>query len=93
MKDYHDLYLKCNVLLLDDVFEKFKESSLKHYGLCLSHYFSAQALTWDAMVNMTKIELEVISKSDMPLIFEKSMRGGVIKFLKDIIKPLWLCYV
>ena len=24
MKDYYDLYLKCDVLLLTDMFEKFK---------------------------------------------------------------------
>ena len=29
MKDYHDLYLKCDVLLLADVFEKFGNNSLK----------------------------------------------------------------
>ena len=34
MKDYHDLYLKCNVLLLTDVFEKCRTNSLKNYGLC-----------------------------------------------------------
>ena len=39
MKDYHDLYLKCEVLLLADVFKKFKNSSFKNYGLCPSHYF------------------------------------------------------
>ena len=32
-KDYHDLYLKCNVLLLVDVFEKFRNNSLKNCGL------------------------------------------------------------
>ena len=30
MKDYHDLYLKCDVLLLVDVLEKFRKSSLKN---------------------------------------------------------------
>ena len=39
MKDYHDLYLKCDVLLFADMFEKFRNSSLKYYGLCPSHYF------------------------------------------------------
>ena len=32
MKDYHDLYLKCDILLLADVFEKFRNNSLKNYG-------------------------------------------------------------
>ena len=29
MKDYHALYLKCDVLLLADVFEKVRNNSLK----------------------------------------------------------------
>ena len=33
VKDYHDLYLKCDVLLLSDAFEKFRNNSLKHYVL------------------------------------------------------------
>ena len=33
MKDYHDLYLKCNVLLLADVFKKFRNGNLKSYAL------------------------------------------------------------
>ena len=41
MKDYYDLYLKCDVLLLADVFGKFRQNSLKDYGLCSSHYLSA----------------------------------------------------
>ena len=44
MKDcivlFHDLYLKCNVLLLDDVFEKFTNNRFKNEGLCPSHYLS-----------------------------------------------------
>ena len=44
MKDYHDLHLKCNILLLGDVFEKFGNNSLKNYGLRPSHYLSAPVL-------------------------------------------------
>ena len=31
VKYYHDLYLKCNILLLADVFKKFRNNSLKNY--------------------------------------------------------------
>ena len=45
MKGYDDLYLKCQVLLLADVFEKFRNNSLKNYGLCPSHCLSAPGLS------------------------------------------------
>ena len=77
MKDYHDLYLKCDVLLLADAFEKFRNNSLRNYGLCPSHYLSAPALSWDAMLNMTKVELELITDPDMYIFFEKGMSGKV----------------
>ena len=55
MKDYHDLYLKCDVLLLANVFEKFTNNSLKNYGLCPSNYLSAPGWSWNAVLKMTKI--------------------------------------
>ena len=65
MKNYHDLHLKCDVSLLADVLaEKFRNSSLKNYRLCPSHYLSAPALYWDAMFNTTKIELELDPKQE-----------------------------
>ena len=43
MKKYHDLQLKCDVLLLADVFERFRNGKMKNDGLCPSHFFSAPA--------------------------------------------------
>ena len=77
MKDYHDLHLKCVVLLLEDVFEKFRNNRLKDYGLCPSHYLSPPALIWEAMLNMIEVELELIPDPDIYIFFEKSARGGV----------------
>ena len=77
VKDYHNLCLKCDVLLLADVFEKLRNNSLKNYGLCPSHYLSASALSCDAMLNMKKVELKLIPDPDMFIFPEKGMRGGV----------------
>ena len=71
MKDYHDLYLKCDVLLIADVIEKSRNGSLKNNGLYPSHYFSAPALSLDAMLDMRKVELELISDADMYLFLRK----------------------
>ena len=46
MKDYHDLYLKCDILLFADAFEKFRNNSLKKYQLCPCHYLSTPSLVW-----------------------------------------------
>ena len=59
MKDYHDLYLKCEVLFVVDVFKNFRNGSLKNYRLCPSHYLSAPALRCGAMLNITKVEHEL----------------------------------
>ena len=57
MDDYHDHYLKKDLLLLADVFEKFIETCLKFYGLDPCHYFSSRRLNWDAMLKMTDMYL------------------------------------
>ena len=64
---YHDLYLKTDVLLLCDIFEKFISVYLKDYGLDPCHYFSSPELSWDAMLKMTGIKLEKVSNIDVHL--------------------------
>ena len=76
IKDYRDMYLKCDVLLLADLFEKFRNISLKNYGLCPSHYLGAVGLSWDTMLKIAKVDLELIPDLDMYIFFEKSTRGG-----------------
>ena len=75
--DYHDFYLKMDVLLLVDVFEKFREMSLENYKLDPAHYYGAPGLSWDAMLKNSNVELELISDHEMFLMFEKGKRGGV----------------
>ena len=76
-EDFHDHYLKKDVLLLADIFEKFISTNLKYYGLDPCHYFSAPGLSWDAMLKMTGVTLEKICDPDKYMFFEQRMRGGV----------------
>ena len=77
MGDYHDHYLKKDVLLLADVFEKFIGTCLKYYGLDPCHYFSSPGLSWDAMLKMTDVKFKKISYTDKYLFIEKGLRGGI----------------
>ena len=43
-KDYHNLYLKRDVLLLADAFEKSRNRCLEDCGLCTRHYLRAPGL-------------------------------------------------
>ena len=56
---------------------QFRNNSLKIYGLCSSRYSSAPGLSWDAMLKMTKIKLELTIDPDMYIFFEKGTRGGI----------------
>ena len=77
MGQYHDLYLGSDVLLLADVFESFRKTCLQYYKLDPCHYFTSPSLSWDTMLKMTKIELELMTDIDMFQFIEKGMRGGV----------------
>ena len=86
MRDYHDHYLKRDVLLLADVFERFISTCLKYYKLDPCHYFSSPGLSWDAILKTTKIELEKISDINKYLFIEKGTRGGVSYIAKRYAK-------
>ena len=79
MKNYHNLYLNCDILSLADVFEKFRNDSIRNYGLCPSHYLSTPGLSWDAMLKITKIKLELIPDPDMYIFFGR----GTISYISN----------
>ena len=81
IKDYYDLYSKCDVLSLADVFDPFRDNSIKNHGLCPSHYLSAPALSWDAMLNMTNVKTLICTYS-----LKKVREVEFLIFLIDLVK-------
>ena len=74
---YHDLYLKTDVLLLTDVFENFRDLCLEYYGLDPAHYFTLPNFAWDAMLLKTGVEIEPLTDQEMYEMIEKGLRGGM----------------
>ena len=69
-EDFHNHYLKKDVLLLADVFDKFIFICLKYCDLDPCHYSSGPGLSWDATLKMTGVALGKISDSDKFMFFE-----------------------
>ena len=77
VRDYHNLYLKSDVLLLSDVFENFRDVCLDNYRLDPAFYYTAPGLAWDACLKITKVRLELLTDYDILMMVEKGIRGGV----------------
>ena len=77
IRNYHDLYLKTDVLLLADVFENFRDVCIENYKLDPAWCYTAPGLAWDACLKKTEVRLELLNDVDMLLMIEKGIRGGV----------------
>ena len=57
--EYHELYLMSDILLLADVFENFRKTCFNITNLTLAT--TSPGLSWDTMLKMTDIELELMT--------------------------------
>jgi hypothetical protein len=65
MGEYHDLYIKSDVIMLADIFENFRDMGLKYYTLDPAHYITTPSFAFDALLKMTNVQLELITDVDM----------------------------
>jgi len=71
LRDYHDAYLKTDVLLLADVFENFREMCLKNYGLDPAHFYTTPGMSFQACLKMSGVKLDLFTDPDMHLFYRK----------------------
>ncbi|XP_030751512.1 uncharacterized protein LOC115879024 [Sitophilus oryzae] len=81
MRDYSELYMKVDILLLADIFEQFRTTSHKTYCLDPAHTYTLPGYAWQCMLfQMRKSDikkLELLTDLDMVLFIEKGIRGGL----------------
>ena len=77
--DYSILYLKTDVCYLSDVFQKFSNFYFETYELDPRYSYTLPGYSWQCMLKMTKIKLDMISDQDMYLFLMDSIRGGICK--------------
>lgn len=75
--EYTDIYLKTDVLILTDVFEMFRKTSLVNYKLDPCYYVSAPGFSWDAMLLKTRAKMDLISDLEIYQMLERGIRGGL----------------
>lgn len=75
--DLYDHYLLTDTLLLCDVRENYRRSSMEQFQLDVVHYYTTPGFAWSAALSFTKQKLELITDLDQHLMFEKGIRGGV----------------
>lgn len=75
--EYHDFYVKLDVVLLADVFENFRSLCKKYYDIDPTHNYTSPGLSWQACLKMTEVELELLTDINMLLFIEKGVRGGI----------------
>ena len=77
LDEYHDLYVQSDTLLLVNVFKNFRDSCSDTYELGPAHFLSFSGLAWLACLKKTKVKLELLTDTDMLMMFEKGIRGGI----------------
>ena len=75
--EYHDLYLKTDVILLANVFKTFRDTCLEHYKLDPAHFYTSPGLAWKACLKKTGVKLELLTDPDMLLMFEHRIQGRI----------------
>ena len=82
-KELIELYLKSDVILLADVFEKFIKISVEEFGINALYCVSLPGYTWQCGMKYTDINLQTLQDKEMILLLENNIRGGISSVMSD----------
>jgi hypothetical protein len=89
--EYSNVYVQIDVLILAEIFENYRVFSHKFSGLDPVHYLGTPGFSFDSMLKITKVEIELLSDIDQIYFLESGIRGGVsminTRYLKGQSQP------
>ena len=71
------MFVQSDTLLIADVFENFRNKCIETNELNRDHVLSGPGLAWQTCLKKTGGELESLTNTDMLLMNEKEIRGGI----------------
>jgi len=88
LKEYHDHYLKTDVLLLADVFENFRKVLMNNYSLDPAQYYTLLGQCRDACLKHTQVELSLLRDPEIHLFFENAIEAAFLSSAIDWRGPI-----
>ena len=85
IKDYRMLYLKTDVLLSVDVFERLRDNCLEYYEIDPCYTYSTPGLTWLCGLKYTNVRLKFYKENTVNFYdtIQHGIRGGLTSVLGD----------
>lgn len=88
LKSYSAFLNIQNALLLADIFDSFRELSLKIYKLDPVHYLTSPSPARNAMLKLTKVELDPVTDYEMYFMIEHGIRDGIYQSIRSKLDSL-----
>jgi hypothetical protein len=77
LKGYLLYYLSCDVYLLQDCFEAFREVIMKNFYLDPAFFYTLAGLSFDALLFSSKHKINLMTDVNMITLIKKNIRGGI----------------
>ena len=82
MRDYHNLYVQFDTLLLAYCFENFQDTCLKNYRLGPCYFVSTPGLALEACLKKTGVQIELLRDIDIILMNEEGIRKRITQAIR-----------
>lgn len=78
---FHDYYMKTDVLQLADIFEEFRNTCLKSFNLDPVYFQGAPSYSWQLNLQLNAEKMYLIQDKEIYMDIQKNIRGGIAQVM------------